>query len=175
MTPKAEKMDIDDPGSGGGRTTRGEHWVTRAAVAFCGLNIVLGLRQAPPQRVLFQPDLSSSRQVRHSSGHLPSPTPTAAPPTTGYNYSASSNPGSINFSVANYEPRQPMPLTLRGVVTPSNNPSLFKEKQRLQREGRSSQHAKIVSHKGMIKPGGTYPISLRSWAIITHLTLISWL
>ena len=23
VTPKAEKMDIDDPGSGGGRTTRG--------------------------------------------------------------------------------------------------------------------------------------------------------
>ena len=29
VTPKAEKMEIDDPGSGGGRTTRGRHFVVK--------------------------------------------------------------------------------------------------------------------------------------------------
>ena len=123
----------------------------------------IGLRQAPPQRVLFQPDVSSSRQTRHASGHQQSPTPAAAAPSTGYNYSASSNPGSMSFSVANYEPRPPMPLTLRGVVTPSNNPSLFKEKQRLARESRLGHQGRSLVHKGMMKPGGTSPISLRFW------------
>lgn len=64
-------------------------------------------------------------------------------------------------SLANYEPRPQMPLTLRGVVTPGNNPSLFKERQRLAREAKSAQHGKPPGGtKGMMKPGGEYPLTL---------------
>ncbi|KAI9818792.1 MAG: Chromatin structure-remodeling complex protein rsc9 [Pycnora praestabilis] len=132
-TPKEEKMDIDDPGSGGGRVTR-------------------GLRQAPPQRVLFQPDVSSSRQTRHSSGNMNSPQPTAATPSASY--SSSSNPNSMSFTIANYEPRPQMPLTLRPVITPSNNPELFKKKQEILKETAATKAGRTVpTYKGMMLPG----------------------
>ena len=48
-----------------------------------------------------------------------------------------------------------MPLTLRPILTPSNNPALFKEKQRLAREARKVELGLISpSTKGMMKPGG---------------------
>ena len=116
-------------------------------------DMATGLRQAPPPRQLFQPDLSSSRQTRHSSGHHQSPQPTAAA-HTGYNY-ASSNPNSASFAIANYEPRPPMPLTLRPILTPGNNPALFNERLRLAREARKIELGLISpSTKGMMKPGG---------------------
>ncbi|SLM34566.1 DNA-binding RFX-type winged-helix domain [Lasallia pustulata] len=134
-TPKEEKMDIDDPGSAGGRVSR-------------------GLRQAPPQRVLFQPDLSSSRQTRHASGHLQSPQPVAATSAASYLNNPSSNPNSMSFSIAGYEPKPQMPLTLRGVITPGNNPALFKERQRISREARAGKlGTSAPSYKGMMLPG----------------------
>ncbi|CAF9936951.1 MAG: Chromatin structure-remodeling complex protein rsc9 [Alectoria fallacina] len=146
-TPKDEKMDIDDPGSVG-RSTR-------------------GLRQAPPQRIPFQPDVSSSRQMRHPSGHAQSPQP-AAMAHTGYNYSASSNPNSAQFAIANYEPRPQMPLTLRPIMTPSYNAGLFEERQKLARTARKVELGLISpSTKGMMKPGG---ISLTSKSIYSKLT-----
>ena len=111
-----------------------------------------GLRQAPPQRVLFQPDVSSSRQTRHASANTSSPQPTAQQPVTTYNNSA--NPGSMSFTVANYEPRPQMPLTLRPVVTPGNNPNLFKERQRATREAKAAKEGRTGSnYKGMMLPG----------------------
>lgn len=155
-TPKEERMDIEEPGSGaGGRSTRGELSTVTIFLLCYTDTVYQGLRQAPPPRQLFQPDVSSSRQTRHSSGHLQSPQP-AAPTHTGYNY-ASSNPNSASFAIANYEPRPPMPLTLRPILTPSNNPALFKEKQRLAREARKVELGLISpSTKGMMKPGGKY-------------------
>jgi chromatin structure-remodeling complex subunit RSC9 len=38
---------------------------------------------------------------------------------------ASSDPRSSSFNIQNYEPRQPMPLTLRPVTTPASNSALF--------------------------------------------------
>ncbi|KAF6230863.1 hypothetical protein HO173_010979 [Letharia columbiana] len=135
-TPKDEKMDIDEPGSVG-RSTR-------------------GLRQAPPQRIPFQPDVSSSRQLRHSSGHAPSPQP-ATTAHTGYNYSASSNPNSAQFAIANYEPRPQMPLTLRPIMTPSYNAAMFEERQKLARMARKVELGLISpSTKGMMKPGAGF-------------------
>lgn len=135
-TPKDEKMDIDEPGSVG-RSTR-------------------GLRQAPPQRIPFQPDVSSSRQLRHSSGHAQSPQP-AAVAHTGYNYSASSNPNSAQFAIANYEPRPQMPLTLRPIMTPSYNAAMFEERQKLARMARKVELGLISpSTKGMMKPGAGF-------------------
>lgn len=39
-----------------------------------------GLREAPPQRVIFQPDTASPRQVRHASGQQSTPTAHASHP-----------------------------------------------------------------------------------------------
>lgn len=137
-TPKEERMEVDEPGSGGGRISR-------------------GLRQAPPQRVLFQPDVSSSRQPRHPSTHHHSSPQPAATVATTHSYPASSNPSNMSFSLANYEPRPQMPLTLRGVVTPGNNPIQFKERQRLAREAKAAQHGKAQGGpKGMMKPGAGF-------------------
>lgn len=46
-----------------------------------------------------------------------------------------------------------MPLTLRGVITPGNNPGLFKERQRLAMEAKARVKASAET-KGMMKPGG---------------------
>ena len=48
-----------------------------------------------------------------------------------------------------------MPLTLRGVTTPINNPHLFKEQQRLLRDRKmaATGRASVPSTKGMMKPG----------------------
>ena len=44
----------------------------------------------------------------------------------------------MSYSLANYEPRPPIPLTLRGVTTPANNSILFyQQKQKL--AGKSSK------------------------------------
>ncbi|KAI9844638.1 MAG: Chromatin structure-remodeling complex protein rsc9 [Sclerophora amabilis] len=129
-TPKDEKVDTDDPGSGG-RVTR-------------------GLRQAPPQRVLFQPDVSSSRQIRHTSASVNSPQP---PAHTNF-YGNVSNSNNSSFGPGRYEPRTHMPLTLRPVVTPSNNYGLFKERQRLLREAKEAKDGRPKDpFKGMMLPG----------------------
>lgn len=60
----------------------------------------------------------------------------------------------MSFSVANYEPRQQMPLTLRSVVTPGNNLGLFKERQKMARDAKIPQLEDTMSQKGMMKPGG---------------------
>ena len=113
-----------------------------------------GLRQAPPQRVLFQPDISSSRQTRNAQGHLQSPQPVAAT-NNSYNYSSSTSAPSLPLSIANYEPRPPNPLTLRPITTPGNNPNLFKERQRQLRDARLVALGRVPpqSTKGMMKPG----------------------
>ncbi|KAI4261711.1 MAG: hypothetical protein L6R42_003091 [Xanthoria sp. 1 TBL-2021] len=116
-----EKMDLDDPGSGPGRSTR-------------------GLRQAPPQRVLFQPDLSSSRQTRTATGHGQSPQPTTAP-------SIAYNSPSLPRSISSYEPRPPFPLTLRGVTTPANNSTRFYQQVNQQHIG-LKRKAKNVTEPG---------------------------
>ncbi|KAL8904254.1 MAG: hypothetical protein Q9171_007117, partial [Xanthocarpia ochracea] len=121
-TPNAgDKMDIDEPGSGTGRSTR-------------------GLRQAPPQRILFQPDLSSSRQTRNASAHGSSPQPTTAP-------SAAYNCISLPHSISSYEPRPPFPLTLRGVTTPANNSTRFNQQVNQQHIG-LKRKAKNVTEPG---------------------------
>ncbi|KAL9626707.1 MAG: hypothetical protein Q9204_007100 [Flavoplaca sp. TL-2023a] len=116
-----DRMDLDDPGSGPGRSTR-------------------GLRQAPPQRVLFQPDLSSSRQTRTATGHGQSPQPTTAPTVTY-------NGPSLPHSLSSYEPRPPFPLTLRGVTTPANNSTRFYQQVHQQHAG-LKRKAKNVTEPG---------------------------
>ena len=138
-TPKDERMDIDDPGSGAGRSTR-------------------GLRQAPPPRVLFQPDTSSSRQTRHGSANQQSPQPSSAGAPSYNGYGATSNSPHFTGSLANYEPRPQMPLTLRPVMTPGNNVAQFEADLRREREMRRTQlginFTKVKD--GMMKPGAGF-------------------
>ena len=105
-----------------------------------GLTVATGLRQAPPQRVLFQPDLSSSRQTRTATGHGQSPQPTTAPTVTY-------NGPSLPHSLSSYEPRPPFPLTLRGVTTPANKSTRFYQQVHQQHAG-LKRKAKNVTEPG---------------------------
>ena len=118
------------------------------------LTILQGLRQAPPQRVLFQPDLTSSRQTRLPSGHLQSPQPASATGGNYNNFNTSDNTH-LPSRIDRYEPRPPMPLTLRPVTTPGNNPALFKEHQRQLRDRTLAALGRAPAQitKGMMKPG----------------------
>lgn len=138
-TPKDDRMETEDPGSGAGRTTR-------------------GLRQAPPPRVLFQPDTSSSRQARHGSANQQSPQPSGIPYSNYNGFGGMSNPPHLPSSLANYEPRPQMPLTLRPVTTPGNNLGQFISEVRRDKEARLT-HLGINFTKtkdGMMKPGAGF-------------------
>lgn len=119
-TPREDKMDVDEPGSTG-RVTR-------------------GLRHAPPQRVLFQPEMST-RQTRQATGHV------------GSSQSAITNGvygNSVGAIIAGYEPRVPVPSTMKPVVTPSNNPDHFRNlrlKYSLNRKNRAT------APRGVMLPG----------------------
>ncbi|KIW04192.1 uncharacterized protein PV09_04501 [Verruconis gallopava] len=113
-TPKVDKMEIDDPGSQSGRATR-------------------GLRQAPPQRVLFgqQADLSQGRTTRTALHQTNSPTP-------GVNGSYGSSGAAMTIS--NYEPRTVMPATVKPAWTPASQPQHFRDlARRMLAQRRSSR------------------------------------
>lgn len=110
-----------------------------------------GLRQAPPQRVLFQNDVPIVRPTRQPSQHAsPAPQPSGL-------YSAANGLHHLNgvpSSLANYEPKQQVPLTLRPVVTPGNNPELFKANQKQLRDAYLARTSRIpLLTKGMMLPG----------------------
>jgi chromatin structure-remodeling complex subunit RSC9 len=130
-TPARDRAGSEDTPGSGGRVTR-------------------GLRQAPPQRVLFQPDLP--RQTRHASTAA-SNTP-QVPRGASTSYNPTSNPDGMSVAVANYEPRPQMPLTLRPVITPGNNPSEFARRQRLLREQAANNGRQFVpQNTKMMLPG----------------------
>lgn len=121
-----------------------------------GGRVTRGLRQAPPQRVLFQPDTLPSRHTRHAA-------PTASttpqqPRGASTSYNPSSNPENMSQAVANYEPRPQMPLTLRPVLTPANNPAEFARRQRALREvaAANAGAAKPAASQRMMLPGSKY-------------------
>ncbi|OCK77558.1 hypothetical protein K432DRAFT_427916 [Lepidopterella palustris CBS 459.81] len=131
-TPKEDKMDIDEPGSTGGRVTR-------------------ALRHAPPQRVLFQPDLSSSRQTRQASGNMNSPTPGSVSTNAQAHTNGTYGSNSAAMTIANYEPRAPLPSAVKPVTTPANNPEHFKNIRNRLVASRTSRGAQ--PYKGMMLPG----------------------
>ncbi|PQE05184.1 rsc complex subunit rsc9 protein [Rutstroemia sp. NJR-2017a BBW] len=151
-TPVRDRNGSEDAPGSGGRITR-------------------GLRQAPPQRVLFQPDTQPSRQSRQhvSTTSHPPPMPQPGHPHTPshghqhhmpragapYSYNPSSNTENMSLAVANYEPRLQMPLTLRPIVTPGNNPSEFARRQKALKEAAAAElSSKSTSvPKGMMLPG----------------------
>ncbi|KAF2449398.1 hypothetical protein P171DRAFT_469459 [Karstenula rhodostoma CBS 690.94] len=119
-TPRENKMDVDDPGSLGRRS----------------------LRHAPPQRVLFQPEVSR-RETRQSAGHLNSPQPNGVYGTSG-----------AAMTIANYEPRTNAPSNMKPVNTPSNNPEYFNQ---LKRKYIVNRKNRPVPLKGMMLPGTGFP------------------
>lgn len=112
-TPSRDHVTDETPGSGG-RSSR-------------------GLRQAPPQRVLFQPDVAP---VRGSGTRPLAPPATSTPPQPrgASSYVLGKYPENNSQTVANYEPRPQLPLTLRPVITPGNNLAEFQRKQKALRE-----------------------------------------
>lgn len=125
-TPKPEATDgAEDPGSATGRTTR-------------------GLRQAPPQRVLFQPDLTAGRQTRGIN--QPSSSPAMASMT---NFASLTNGASA--TLANYEPSQSYPLSLKPVITPANNPEYYRNDRKRKAEANAGPLAK--KYRNIMLPG----------------------
>ena len=123
-----------------------------------------GLREAPPQRVIFQPDTASPRQTRQASGQHPAP-PTPAPQATPHPQPPSRShtpiqPPNIqmvshhhqrprpshNFNPAaaellvngvyDYLPSEPVWTQTRVVPTPLNTPEAFIQPKRMPGLGR---------------------------------------
>lgn len=134
-----------------------------------------GLREAPPQRVIFQPDTGSSRATRHTSthhathtnspatgsgstqtpAHHPSMTPT---PQSSHQASRGPsilhhppNPENTSNLVTSYQPRYSKPLQLRAVATPSNAPNEFLRP-------RKPRLAELNSRQPL-QPGSEYPLN----------------
>lgn len=117
------------------------------------------LRQAPPQRMLFQPDSSSSRMTRNVSAtsHTSSPQlnhqqqqSQSRGASTSFNPSGSMENSSA--SVTNYEPRPQHALTLRPVITPGNNAAEFKRREQIakaQAAGKTAPSRNV----GILLPG----------------------
>ena len=122
-TPKADTMDVDEPGSTGRYPTR-------------------QLRQDPKKTQLFQPDLAPGRRGISRTTTSPQASPAPAPT---YN-NASADPRNPSFSLDRYEPRQPMALTLRPVVTPGNNPDVFRQRKAMLKAQNTPRPAPEVQH-----------------------------
>lgn len=121
-TPTRERSVVDTPGSSA-RASR-------------------GLREAPPQRVIFQPDTGPSRQIRHApsqpstpqhgtpqhpqaQGHL-NQTPSHHPQSRGAPSGAyNPNHGTVSSVITSYNPRTLTSIPLRPVDTPGNNAVAF--------------------------------------------------
>lgn len=129
------------------------------------LGSILGLRQAPPQRQLFQPDVSSSRQSRQAVNNTQSPQPYAPSATnTGHAYGSSSNPNSSSFSINSYEPRPPIPMTLRPLPTPGSNPIAFAERVKRVKESHAARagQGSLQSKPGIMLPGSKSSVVVES-------------
>ena len=131
-TPKQE-ANQEDPGSATGRTTR-------------------GLRQQPPQRVLFQPELG--RQTRGQMQPSGSPAPGAPPSMNGIMNSAAMSNGATS-ALASYEPQQSLPLSLKPVITPANNPEYYRAQKKRKLEAAAAPLAK--KYRNIMLPGTGFP------------------
>lgn len=140
-TPVRDRAGSEEAPGSGGRATR-------------------GLRQAPPQRVLFQPDTLPARQShRHTN------TPTAPPPAATTSqasrgpstfHAPSNNLEPMPSTLANYEPRLPQAMPLKPVTTPANDPGGFAKQQRLLREAATSAGSRDKPPQRMMLPGSKY-------------------
>lgn len=130
-TPKEEKIEaVEDPGSATGRSTR-------------------GLRHQPPQRVLFQPDLTSARQTR---GQMQTGTGSPAPGSgVNGNMNAAYLSNGASATLASYEPSQSYPLSLKPVTTPASNPDFYRSERKRKAEANAGPLAK--KYRNIMLPG----------------------
>ena len=140
-TPVRDRHGSEEAPGSGGRVTR-------------------GLRQAPPQRILFQPDTQPSRQSRHAA--VTSHPPSSQQQQQQYrgastSYNPSSNMENMSPAVTNYEPRPQMPLTLRTVITPGNNPVEWARRQRIMKEHAGTTNGRPPPPK-VVFPGSRFGI-----------------
>ncbi|KAI9659644.1 MAG: Chromatin structure-remodeling complex protein rsc9 [Alyxoria varia] len=154
-TPKKEKEESEDPGSTGGRATR-------------------GLRQAPPQRQLFRADvLTKPSKQQGEKTHSPVPVRQGTPNNTQTNHvqpnhtPAATAPAPIipttrtmygpeeaTSALASYEPKPHLPLTLKPVMTPANNYESFKAEQKRIRDVELAKSGRAPpKDNGMLLPG----------------------
>ena len=142
-TPARERMGSEEAPGSGGRVAR-------------------GLRQAPPQRILFQPETQSSRQSRHMSATSHSQmqqqqnTTHAAPRGASSSYNPNYNMENMSMSVSNYEPRTQMPLTLRPVITPGNNAVEFARRQRALAAAAANDGKPVSNTPKVMLPGSKF-------------------
>jgi chromatin structure-remodeling complex subunit RSC9 len=142
-TPAHDRIGSEETLGSGGRVTR-------------------GLRQAPPQRILFQPDTQPVRQSRHPTSHPPH---AHQPQHHGHRgASTSHNPSSsmenTSSAITNFEPRAPMPLTLRPVITPGNNPIEFARRQQVLKLAAAVESGQLpaVPPPRLVLPGSEFTI-----------------
>ena len=109
-----------------------------------------GLRQAPPQRVPFQPDVSSTRQARQLSNQaMPQPSGAHMP-----NHHVPAGHITSPSSHANgFELKRQIPVALRPVPTPSSNPTQFKEKIRRLRDEQLAKMGRAPPPRQTMLPG----------------------
>ena len=100
------------------------------------------LRQDPKKTQLYQPDLGPTRQRYTRTTTSPQASPAPAPT---YN-NASADPRNPTFSLERYEPRQPMALTLRPVITPGNNPDVFRQRKAMAKAQNTPRPPPEVQH-----------------------------
>lgn len=112
-----------------------------------------GLRQAPPQRVLFQPDTQPARQKHAPTMAQTPPPPQQQQPRGASTYNNVGSNGNSDF-ITNYEPRSHVSLTLRPVLTPGNNAFDFARRQRLAMEtANAPTSARTAANVGVMLPG----------------------
>lgn len=137
-TPKDERMTGDLEESGTGRSSR-------------------GLRQQPPPRVLFQPDVGSSRQSRTPQQNFPNSVSVQNTPVPVNTANINGMPGyppvtnGTSSLLSSWEPSRPAPLTLKPVVTPANNPDFYRNERKRKLEAAAGPLAR--KYRNIMLPG----------------------
>lgn len=141
-TPARDRIGSEEMAGSGSRATR-------------------GLRQAPPQRVMFQPDTQPARQTRHSTSHPHAQHHHQHQPHRGAStsYNPPSNLDNISAATSNFDNRPAMPLTLRPVITPGNNPVEFARREHALKLAAAVESGKIpaMAPPRLVLPGCKLP------------------
>ena len=161
--------------SSGGRTARGKKcWAKgrgkpapRPAVMCKLMDDPTGLRQAPPPRVLFQPDISSARHARPTNSTASAPQPSGASHSTGVaqaSMAQASMTPELPSTLATFEPEPPITMPLRPVPTSSNDPAMTDQRRnadRLRNRLLGRSNAPVTQHNVILpgsEPSPPYPI-----------------
>jgi chromatin structure-remodeling complex subunit RSC9 len=156
-----------------------------------------GLREAPQQRVIFQPDTNSSRQPRHPSSHHSTPVAHgshhASPHVQAHSHSHGHiphphmqsaqhlpqrggpshiyNPPTVEqqvVSVQNYQPGDPVWMQTRVVQTPGNTPEAFAQGRRF--AYLQATGSKLLSPQAPRLPGSkSYSFITRRFSNTNHV------